>query len=176
MKPMDVMFGCAQGYLDPFTLQNKWFGAVWCYRDNLQMVMGYWFADSQTDLLNNVRKAGWTHWIDDASSIKLKKVYDSIRMEQEKLDWQRRSCLRLSAAFRKPWKHVKPGWYVLRSNRDFPTHVSAIQKKRYTVWLVHVAVCENEKDLFRFIERVQRQHSIKLYSEPSLIFSNVWRR
>ena len=47
-----LYFGTQPGCLDIFTLRYRWFGAVWKYEGNHQIVLGFWFGDNKRALLN----------------------------------------------------------------------------------------------------------------------------
>jgi hypothetical protein len=165
-----VYFGCGCKYLDPYELQYKWFGAVWCYKEDTKMVMRYWFAEKKCDLFYLLKNAGWEQWTLETDPAEVNSVYRSLRSTQQKQDWECHSRLALRTAFCEPWKDMKHGWYILRSNDGYPVHISALHKKKIFVWLEHVSVCESEEELQQFIDQVNLKHSITLKSAPLSYF------
>lgn len=89
-------------------------------------------------------------------------IYRSIRNKQQEQDWETRQRLPVMTAFKKPWKNTPEGWYVLRSRETFPLHLSIVQKTKYSVWLEHSAVCENEAELTACITRAAQTHNLQL--------------
>jgi hypothetical protein len=161
-------FGTGSKYLEPSTLQYKWFGAVWRYTNSTRIIMGYWFGEDEAELLDQSKKAGWDKCSRMQNPSELRKVYDTYRSAQSEQDWNKRTMLSLFLCFREPWKHLKNGWYILRSNSGVPVHLSAVQKKRIFVWLEHTAVCESVEQIQLFIDNVNSQHQISLTTVSSL--------
>jgi hypothetical protein len=161
-----VFFGFDCNYLDPQTLKLRWFGAVWKFEETTQIFLGYWFADNKDMLLELILRAGWEKPSQEKNLYEVKKAYQAFRTVQQKQDWESRSLLPLRLAFTEPWKRVKQGWYILKSNEGYPAHVSAICKKRLLLLLEHVTVCENEEQLNQFIHQVNLRHQITLKSAP----------
>lgn len=122
----------------------------------------YWFGDNESELMTHLQNTGWNQYIRESNTTEIKKIYDAIRSAQRDKDWNQRSLLPLLKPFRKPWKQVKSGWYILKSNDGFPMHISAIRKNRFSVWLEHADVCENEDDVNRFIDQVNTRHHIAI--------------
>jgi hypothetical protein len=157
-----VFFACAPQYLDPFSLTYQWFGAVWSYEANLKKVEGFWFSTLKEDVIKNV-KAKWETWREVADPIEIKNVYESIREKQKQLDWNKRSLLSLKSEF--SWRGTKSGWYILRSDQNYPFYISVVKKNRFFAWLVHADICENVTDVNHFIEKVNREHGTKINQE-----------
>ncbi|MGG3466363.1 hypothetical protein ABES02_02190 [Neobacillus pocheonensis] len=156
-----LYFGCEKGYLDIHTLKYRWFGAIWKYQGSLKIVMGYWFGDSASEIRKQIQLYGHTH---SCETKDLQEVYSTIRDLQKEQDWKQRSRLSIFAIFKSPWKDVKSGWYILRSRKTYPCYVSAIQKKKLSIWLEHVSVCETEEHLNEFLAKVNQEHNIQLRS------------
>ena len=154
-----VFFGCAPHYLDSITLTFRWFGAVWRYEANLKMVEGFWFSNHKEDIIQHV-KAKWGSWREVTDPIEIKSVYESIREKQKQLDWKKRSLLSLKSVF--SWRETTSGWYLIRSNNNYPFYISVVKKNRFFAWLMHADICENAADVDHFIENVNRAHNIKL--------------
>jgi hypothetical protein len=154
-----AFFACAPQYLDPFSLTYRWFGAVWRYEANLKMVEGYWFSTQKEDLIRHVKEK-LENWKEVADPIEIKNIYDNIRKKQQQLDWNKRSLLSLKSVF--SWRETKSGWYIIRSNNNYPFYISVVKKNRFFAWLMHADLCENATDLNHFIENVNREHNIKL--------------
>ncbi|NEW08313.1 hypothetical protein GK047_20125 [Paenibacillus sp. SYP-B3998] len=161
-----VFRGCGCNFLDPLTLQHRWFGAVWTCKNKAQFLLGYWFADNRDKLMALMQLEGWGKTSLEANPLEVKKAYQVFRAAQHKQDWEHRSLLPLRLAFIEPWKRVKLGWYIVKSNEGYPAHVSAVQKKRLLLWLEHVALCENEEQLEQFIHQVNLRHQIALKNVP----------
>lgn len=157
-----LYFGSEPCCLDIFTLRYRWFGAIWKYEGNHQTVLGFWFGDNKRDVVEQAHDAGWISFVDSNDPEATRSVYEHIRNRQREHDWGQRSRLALYTAFIKPWKDVPPGWYVIRSDRRFPFYVAAIRKTKFFVWLEHASVCETQRDVDIFLERVNREHGVKL--------------
>lgn len=157
-----VHFGCISGCLDIFTLRYRWFGAAWQYQDEHQIVLGFWFGDNIQEIIQQANNAGW-HSFDHSNVPKdARSVYDHIRNQQKQQDWDKRSRLPLRTAFKKPWKDVREGWYVIRSRSIYPLYVSAVYRRKYSVWVEHVCLCEDQVDLDHFIEQVNQDYKMNL--------------
>jgi hypothetical protein len=154
-----LYFGCEKGYLDIHTLKYRWLGAIWRYQGSLRIVMGYWFGESESEIRKQIQFYGQTHSCDTKD---LQEVYSTIQDLQKEQAWKQRSRLSIFAIFKSPWKDVKSGWYILRSRKNYPFYVSAIQKKKFSIWLEHVSVCETEEHLNEFLAKVNQEHNIQL--------------
>jgi hypothetical protein len=154
-----LYFGCEDGCLDINTLQYRWFGAVWKLQGSVKIVCGYWFGNSESDVRNQARIYGS---LQNVSTEHLQDVYSSIRKIQNEKDWKQRSRLPFFSLFTSPWKGVDSGWYIIRSRETYPFYVSAIRKKRFSVWLEHVSICENRQNFDEFVAKVNREHDIQL--------------
>jgi hypothetical protein len=157
-----VFFGCAPQYLDPYSLTYRWFGAVWRYEADLKMVEGFWFSTQKEDFIEQV-KAKWENWSEVTDPIEIKSIYEGIRNKQKQQDWKKRSLLSLKSVF--SWRGTKSGWYILRSDLNFPFYISVIKKNRFFAWIIHADICESAADVNRFIENVNREHNIKIKLE-----------
>ena len=155
-------FGYQEGYLDLKTLRYRAFGAIWKQLGRKRFILGYWFADDESEINSSVKKAGWNNLINANNQIK--EIYKCIRSEQEKENWQKRRRLPFHSMFKKPWKGWKEGWFIIRSNNHFPCILSCIQKKQFSVWVVHVHVCEKEYDIKKFLNLINAEHNINLKS------------
>lgn len=89
------------------------------------------------------------------------KIYNDIRREQKRQDWEQRSRLSFQSIWKKLWKEMLPGWYVIHSRKEFPFVATCILKKRFTVWTEHVWVCEQSKDLNKFVNLINQKYKIK---------------
>jgi hypothetical protein len=162
LNPSLYYLGCMSRLLEPITLEYKWFGALWTIEDAQQIVVGYWFGHRRNDITQKVNELGVTTWNEVIDIENINGIYNSIREKQKEMDWTHRARLPLYTNFKLPWKHVLPGWYLIRSRNQYPLHVSAVQRKRYFIWLEHAAICENEKDLMDFLQKVNQEHQIEL--------------
>ncbi|OMG01892.1 hypothetical protein BK146_03180 [Paenibacillus sp. FSL R7-0333] len=52
---------------------------------------------------------------------------------------------------------------MLRSRKTFPLHLSIVQKTKYSVWLEHAAVCENETELTAYVATAEQTHNLQRY-------------
>lgn len=166
-----TLFGSKKDCFDMHTLRYRVFGAVWKLIDGNKIILGYWFADNERELQYTIRNAGFTELtFSDNSGIN--EIYHSIRNEQEQQNWSKRSKLPILSILKKPWKDLREGWYVLKSDDHFPSILTCIQKNRYSVWIEHIQVCENQCDAIKFINLINAEHNIQLthdgYVEVSL--------
>jgi hypothetical protein len=161
-KPEDVYFAHAPGYLDIYTLSYRWFGAVWTLNNELQqLVRGYWFGNEQEEVIRQAKHAGW-HFLNEVKNEGIiRPIYEAFRRMQRELDWNKRSRLSIRSSVSRPWRTVKPGWYIIRSRDQFPLYISSVQKRGWIVYLEHADVCENETDIRNFIDKVNCEHNIK---------------
>jgi hypothetical protein len=157
-------YGLQMGCLDMHTMKYRVFGAVWKLIDGRKYILGYWFADQESDILIAIKDAGFTDPIKSDLN-EINEVYQSIRIEQDKENWSKRSRLRFLSIVKKPWKDLRKGWYVLKSSDNFPCTLTCIQKKRYSIWIEHIKVCETEGDIKKFLDLLNLEHDIKLFSE-----------
>lgn len=162
-KQPAIFFACDRGYLDPYTLSYRWFGAVWILNDQSeQMVIGYWFGDGREEIVAQAKASGWHSFFEMCNKECLQSIYQSFRSEQQTADWSKRSCLGIKDLLSTSWRTAKSGWYILRSREQYPLYLSAFHKKGWFVFLRHVAVCETEADAQNCIGRINREHNIKL--------------
>lgn len=157
-------FGSQNGYLDMHTMRYRVFGAVWKLIDGRKYILGYWFADQKSEILCAIKDVGFTTPIKSQKN-EINEIYQSIRMEQDKENWSKRSRLPFLSIMKKPWKDLRNGWYVLKSSAKFPCILTCIQKKRYSIWIEHLHVCENQNDAIKFVNLINTEHNIYLKSE-----------
>ncbi|NOU78984.1 hypothetical protein GC101_08825 [Paenibacillus sp. LMG 31459] len=122
--------------LDPVSLEFSSFGVLW-YEEGKQR---YVVSCSNEQVLYN--------------------IYTSIRDKQQERDWQTRKRLALWTAFKEPWKSMPDGRYVLRSRDKFPLHLSVVRKTKYSIWLEHTVVCENEAQLTSYLAGAKQTHHL----------------
>jgi hypothetical protein len=161
-RSSSVCFGCIPGCLDIFSLSYRWFGVVWRWEGELQFVLGYWFADNRNELVKQVKDKGWTDYVQVRNKAQIQSIYHEIRTEQKRQDWEKRSQLPLLSTLRKPWREMKPGWYIHRSRSEFPLVATCIERKKFAVWIEHVSVCEHSADVDDFIRMINLKHGIQL--------------
>ncbi|MDQ0088094.1 hypothetical protein J2T12_001500 [Paenibacillus anaericanus] len=152
--------GIHQNMLEPVSLSYLCFGALWYEDNNQRYIVGYGFGENKIEVLRQFSNHSSCEKCMDPNIVR--EVYRSIRDKQQKQDWSTRLRFPLSNVFRAPWKDVASGWYIVRSRKIYPLHLSAIHKKRYRIWLEHTAVCESESELFAFIEKVKFTHNVDL--------------
>ncbi|MCO7125312.1 hypothetical protein NIE88_05975 [Sporolactobacillus shoreicorticis] len=154
-----LYYGTGQKYLDIFSLHYRWFSAEWTVEEEKLVILNYAFADDEKTAREKVGGGGESVRRDDAH---LKEIYASIRNRQSDEDWNKRSKIHTFRVWESPWKKMKPGWYIVRSRKHFPFYISAVHVRLLSTWLVHTAVCENQKEVVAFIHRVNQTHHIKL--------------
>lgn len=154
-------FDFKSGCLDMHTMRYRMFGAVWKSTDDRKYVLGYWIADQESEILCAIKGAGFID-IMKSKNNEIIKIYQSIRMEQDKENWSKRSRLHFLSFMKKPWKDLKEGWYVIKSSSYFPCTLTCIQKKHYSVWIEHIQVCENKNDAIKCINLINTEHNIQL--------------
>ncbi|MFB6468141.1 hypothetical protein ACE38V_15245 [Cytobacillus sp. Hz8] len=159
-----IYYGLQGGYLDIHTLRYRVFGAVWKLINRKRYIMGYWFADNEEDIHVAIQKAGFSKLI-QRSDLEIKEVYHCIRKEQEKENWSNRTRLPFLTVIKEPWKNLSDGWFILQSSTNFPCVLTCIQKKRNSVWIEHVQVCENQNDRIKFLNLINHAHNIHLVSK-----------
>ncbi|MFP4976795.1 hypothetical protein ACE6ED_15430 [Paenibacillus sp. CN-4] len=151
-------FGTCRGLLDPVSLEFRCFGAVWYEEHGHRYVVGYGFGEHRVEILRQFNLSlSLRECADDRT---VREIYQEIRTIQQEQDWSGRTRLPLLAAFKQPWREMRPGWYVLRSRQCFPCHVSFVHKTKTSVWLEHAAVCENDQELQACIQRASDAHQI----------------
>lgn len=141
-------------------MQYRWFGVVWYDRDNSQVVVDYRFEDSKESLDQWLRKQRW----DDINRVpnQASQLYRSLRSQQQSRDWTYQEQMPFYTVFKNPWKNVARGWYVICSGNEYPFLATAVERKKFTVWVHHHYICENEHDLNTFISRVNEEWEITL--------------
>jgi hypothetical protein len=159
-----IYFGLKKDCFDMHAMRYRVFGAVWKSIDGKKIILNYWFGDSEDEIQFNVKKAGYFEF--KLSNLEdIKEVFQSIRLEQELQNWFKRRKLPILTIWKRPWKNLRKGWYVLKSTNDFPTVLTCIQKKQFSIWVEHIQVCETEEDIRTFLNLVNTEHSIKLITE-----------
>jgi hypothetical protein len=132
--------------------------------DGKKVILNYWFGDSEDQIQFDVKNAGYFEF--KLSNLEdIKEVYQSIRLEQELQNWFERRKLPILTIWKRPWKDLRKGWYVLKSTNDFPMVLTCIQKKQFSIWVEHIQICETEDDITTFLNLVNTEHSIKLITE-----------
>ncbi|MGJ7912451.1 hypothetical protein [Neobacillus sp. LXY-1] len=166
-----TLFGSKKDCFDMHTLSYRVFGGIWKLIDGKRIILGYWFADNESELQYAIRSAGFTELINSDNG-EINEVYHSIRIEQDQQNWSNRSKLPILSILKKPWKDLRKGWYVLKSGTNFPCILTCIQKNRYSVWIEHIQVCENKNDAVKFINLINTEHNIHLnydvYAESNI--------
>lgn len=142
--------------LDIFTLKYRWFGAVWLQTIQRRIIVNYWFADTEQELLTKIEDCGKAKRDDSA----VENMYESIRNEQTKKDWEHRSLKPIGRRNRVPWKQMRSGWYVLRLQSTFPCYAAAVHVKAFFVWMAQSTVCENQQDFDKFTKKISLYHNI----------------
>jgi hypothetical protein len=160
-RNVSTYFGIKDGFLDMHTMKYRIFGAVWKSVDGRKYILGYWFRDKESEILWAIKDAGFTDLLKSQKN-EINEIYQSIRMEQDKENWSKRSRLHFLSFMKKPWKDLKEGWYVIKSSSYFPCILTCIQKKRYSVWIENIQVCENKNDAIKFINLINTEHNIQL--------------
>ncbi|MDQ0199310.1 hypothetical protein [Neobacillus ginsengisoli] len=170
---LPTYFGLNSGYLDIHTMKYRIFGAVWKLVDGRRYILGYWFADHENEIHCAIQKAGFSAPMISQKN-EIDQIYQIIRTEQNKKNWSIRRRLHFLLIMKKPWKELTEGWYVLKSCNDFPMAVTCIQKKRYSIWIEHIKVCETEEDIKEFLSLVNLEHNINLI--PGIIGSQFCKQ
>lgn len=159
-----IYFGVKKDCFDMHVMRYRVFGAVWKSIDGKKIILNYWFGDSEDEIQLDVKNGGYVEF--KLSNLEdIKEVYQSIRLEQELQNWFKRRKLPILTIWKRPWKDLRKGWYVLKSTNDFPMVLTCIQKKQFSIWVEHKQVCENEEDFRTFLNLVNKEHSIKLITE-----------
>ena len=156
-----TVFGSKKDCFDMHTLRYRVFGAVWKLVDGKKIILGFWYADNEGELQCAIKSAGFTDII-NSNFDDINEVYQSIRFEQDQQNWSKRSKLPILTILKKPWKDFRKGWYVIKSSANFPCILTCIQKKRYSVWIEHIKVCETKSDAVKFINSINAEHNIHL--------------
>ncbi|MFT8390821.1 MAG: hypothetical protein ABF683_06015 [Sporolactobacillus sp.] len=159
-----LYYGTGQKYLDIFSLYYRWFGAEWTVNEEHLVILNYAFADDEKTARKKVGGDGESARRDDA---RLREIYTAIRNTQSDADWNKRSRIHTFGVQESPWKKMKPGWYIVRSRKQFPLYISSVHVRLFSTWLVHTAVCENQKQVAAFIQKVNQTHHIKLVESLS---------
>lgn len=158
-RTKNYYFGIHPNLLNPVSLEVSSFGAIWYEEDQQRYIVGYGFGPDQIETLSQFC-ASSVYFICSNTGV-LFEIYKSIRNKQQEQDWLIHKRLRLLAAFQAPWRNLNSGWYVLRSRSTFPLHLSVFRKTKYSVWLEHAAVCENEAELMDCLNRTRQIHHLK---------------
>lgn len=152
-------FGIHPNLLEPISLDITTFGALWYEQDKQRYIIGYGFGPVQIDKLSQFCRSSAYFKCTDKQV--MYDIYRSIRHKQQEQDWCTRKRLAWLSAFKEPWKSMNPGWYVLRSRSNFPFHLSIVHKKKYSIWLEHAAVCEDEAELSNYIMMAKQSHQLQ---------------
>jgi hypothetical protein len=142
--------------LDILTLKYRWFGAVWLQTIQRRIIMNYWFADTEQELL--IKLEAYEKAIRDDSAVE--NVYETIRSDQTKKDWEHHTLKPIGRRNRVPWKRMRTGWYVLRLQSTFPCYAAAVHVKAFFVWMAQSTVCENQQDFDKFTKKISLYHNI----------------
>lgn len=153
-------FGMHPYELEPISLEHSCFGAIWYEEDHHQYIVGYGFGTSQIEALSAFSASSAYSTCKDLQVIH--QIYNSIREKQQVQDWSTHKRFPLFSINHEPWRSLKAGWYVLRSRRAFPLHLSIIRKTTFFVWLEHTAVCEDEAELIACINKAKQDHHLHL--------------
>ncbi|WML48984.1 hypothetical protein RCG23_02395 [Neobacillus sp. PS3-34] len=156
-----VQFGYSDGFLDINTLSYRGFGAIWTKKNNINYIIGYLFTDNYQDFREFLKNF---HIVigNEVDCKSLRQIYDTIRLEQEKKNWSTCKRLPILTVLQNPWRSFPPGWYILRSRKQFPFITYVIHRTIYTITIEHCRVCENNEDVKKFINQTNQEHSINL--------------
>ncbi|MFD1177339.1 hypothetical protein ACFQ3W_13670 [Paenibacillus puldeungensis] len=152
--------GTHRDLLDPVSLRYLRFGALWYEEHGQRLVVGYGFGESKIEILRQFGAQASCQACMDMEIVH--EIYQKIRKQQQEQDWSEHRQLPLLSAFKKPWRNMSSGWYVLKFQKSFPVHLSIVHKTKYTVWIEHSAVCENEAEIQCCIEKAAAAHHIDL--------------
>ena len=156
-------FGIGNKHLDIITMRYRMFAAVWQIHNSYRYIIGYWFSDNKNDLINYINCGQWANLINQVEQIS--DVYQAIREEQERELWEKRIKLPNNTNYQDNWKEKKPGWYIIKSCKNFPCSMTCIQKIKYSLWIEHVCICESENDIKKFINLINLEHNVHLISD-----------
>lgn len=151
--------------LDPVSLAYTRFAAVWHETDGERIVSGYAFGDRGIASLLNQAGHAFRRSPDPQA---VEQIYRDIRRRQQEQDWTTRMRFPLRTPFRSPWKALGEGWYALRSQPNFPLHLTIVRKSAWFLWLEHAAVCENEAELAACLDRAKKAHRLRELTPASL--------
>ncbi|MEC0167329.1 hypothetical protein [Paenibacillus graminis] len=152
--------------LEPVSLEHSSFGALWYEEKDQRYIVGYGFGASQIEILTEFSTSSALITCTDLQIIH--QIYQSIRNKQQEQDWSAHRRFPLLTFLREPWKSMSPGWYILRSRKAFPLHLSIVQRTNYAVWLEHTAVCEDEAELAACIAKAEQIHHLHIKSMDTL--------
>lgn len=170
-RSKNYYFGIHPEVLNPVSLEVSCFGAIWYEEDRQRYIVGYGFGPDQTETLSQFCTSA--AYFTCSNTQVMYEIYKTIRDKQQEQDWLAHQRLSWLAAFKKPWKDLNSGWYVLRSRSTFPLHLSVVRKTKYGVWLEHTAVCENETELNACLDRTRRTHQMKSIESVDLIGGGI---
>lgn len=173
MSAEHLFLGVQPNYLDLFVLEYRWFGAVWNFESNHRTVYAFWFGENKDHIIRQAAEAGWKEYSYSQDEETVRTIYAQIRAQQREYDWRVRSRLPLKTIFVEPWRNVQRGWCVIRSRDTYPFYVCAMRRKRFTVWIEHVALCETEPELQQFLHHVQLENGIALAVANLINVSNL---
>ncbi|WML48937.1 hypothetical protein RCG23_02125 [Neobacillus sp. PS3-34] len=161
MNDDQFYLGYSDGFLDINTLSYRGFGAVWTRKNNVNYIIGYLFTDNPQDFREYLKDGHFLNTNEvDCKSLSL--IYDTIRLEQEKKNWNTRKRLPILTVFRHPWRSFPPGWYIYRSREHYPFIASVLHRTLCTFTIEHCRVCENNEDIIKFINQTNQEHSIDI--------------
>ncbi|MNO51987.1 hypothetical protein D3C76_423960 [compost metagenome] len=161
MHPSRTFFiGSISNVLEPASLEFNSFGALWYEEDNRRYIIGYGFGAGQ--IANLALFCNSPEYVTCNDVRLIHEIYKDIRKKQIAQDWSTRKRLPLQAVFKEPWKSMNTGWYALRSRSLFPLHLSIVHKTKFSVWLEHAAVCENESELAHYLTKAEQAHQLRL--------------
>lgn len=163
-QTISAFYGIKCSCLDIHTMRYRVFGALWKWVDGKRYIIGYWFADNVNEILCRIQKAGFTSIINSKEN-EINEIYNLIRIQQDNENWSKRKMLQFLSIMKKPWKDLKRGWYVIKSGNKFPMIVTCIQKKRFSIWIEHIQICETEGDIKKFLNQINLEHHIHLIPE-----------
>ncbi|KAA9004205.1 hypothetical protein F4V43_12480 [Paenibacillus spiritus] len=151
-------FGTLPRMLDPVSLEESSFAALWFEEEEQRFIVGYGFGSRQIDKLKQFM-AFTAHFTCCDERITTD-IYREIRQIQQEHDWTAHRRLPFLSVFRAPWNRMEPGWYILKSRSVYPLHLSVVRRTPYSIWLEHVSVCESEAELRACIEKAGQAHKL----------------
>ncbi|WP_088068185.1 hypothetical protein [Gottfriedia luciferensis] len=158
-----TFLGISNHQLDIDTMTYRFFGAVWKFQNGYRYIIGYWFAESKEELMNIIETGHGKKLIKQNEQIN--EVYFTIREKQELELWQKRIKLSNKVVNQAYWRRKKTGWYLIKSNKNFPCLITCFQKTNKDIWIKHIAICEFDYDLKRIINLINLENGIQLNPE-----------
>ncbi|WP_150271354.1 hypothetical protein [Paenibacillus tepidiphilus] len=151
-------FGIHPRLLDPVSLEFLSFAALWYEENSRRYIVGYGFGEEPIHKLKQFCASTAHYTCNDQHT--LLDIYSSLRAAQHEQDWNTRKKLSLLSVFRAPWSGMDTGWYIIRSRASYPCHLSVVQRRKYSIWLEHASVCENEAELAACINKAKEAHCL----------------